>query len=792
MKLKAGFIRLDMETSLIHAKGITDSSAQLAQYPDMFMGEENFKAKELKYNLRKGKGIILQSYRKQNDLYIRSEKTKVIEHDHQRILYNANGIITTCSYPHPHFGIRSRKQKLILNKIAVIGPSNIEIGGIPTPLWLPFGFFPIKSGRTTGLIFPRDYEYSPELGFGLRNVGYYFPISDYMDMTLTGDIYLRGSYRVRLRTRYAKRYKYNGSVNLNFASIKHEIINREAGTISIERKPSFGISVSHRQDPKADPTRRFGGQVNIQTNSYKEDNYNDAESVLQNTLTSNLSYTQMFWDNKFTFTAGMTHSQNTSTHDIRITLPNIDLDLKRLYPFKRENSIGKEKWYEGISFKYDGKFEARLQTKDTILFTEQSLDTIQLGMLHEFSTDHTFDILKYVHVRPAMNFSSAWYPYSIRKELIDEYKIKYDTTFNDADEVIAITPDTLKYGIVKKRKIEGFQMQNLFNASISMNTTLYGTVLFKKGWLRGLRHVAKPFISMNYTPNYQRWGYIKEHLTDLRVDEAELEKYSIYEDGIFSQPAFRPTLGLSYGINNVFDAKIFSKKDSSEKNIMLLPRLSINSSYNFVADSFKMAPIKFNGNFSLFKDFSTVRFSGGFSVYKRDSLGELVDEYLWEDGSGFLRFEGLNVEVSTGFTFKQLRELIAGKEDNSTEEKKGRAILSIFDKLTIRHNMRLTYNKLVDRDTFYISSHEINISGSIPLSKNWNIEIGRIGYSFEQGRITYPDLGFSRDLHCWGMGLNWQPERGTYSFYLRVDPGTLDFLKLPYRKNQFDQSEAFY
>lgn len=793
MKLNSGFISVNMEDRIVHSMGIPDSSGNMSQYPDMYMDRENFKAKELKYNLETSKGIILNSYREQDDLFIRSDKTKFVEEGEDKVLYNQDGIITTCDHPEPHYGIRSHKQKLVLDKIAVIGPSNIELGGIPTPLWLPFGFFPISSESTTGILFPRDYEYSDALGFGLRNIGYYVPINEYMDVAATTDIYLRGSFRVNLKSRYAKRYRYSGNAEINYASIKEEIVDMDRGKIKVSRSPSFGISISHSQDPKADPSRKFGGSVNIQTNNYRQDNFNDAQSVLQNSLNSNLSYTQLMFDNSVTLTAGLTHNQNTSTNDISITFPNVNINARRMYPFKNKERIGKEKWYEGIGVKYDAEFKAQLNTKDTLLFKRETLDTIRIGARHKLSADHTFNILKYINVRPSVDFSSAWYPYSIEKELTDDYKIKRDTIRDSVtDEILGIKQDTVEYGIVQRHKRNGFKTQNLFNATIALNTTIYGMMRFKKGWLRGLRHVIKPHVNVNFTPDYKEWGYIKEHRTDLRPWESQDQQYSIYEDGIYSDVPFNPALSLNYGIDNIFDAKIFSKRDSTEKNITLLPRLSINSGYNFVADSFKMAPVVFNGNFTLFKNFSTVRVSGGFSVYKQDSLGRRVDEYLWENGGGFMRFEGLEVEVATRFNFRQMRELLGGLFGMKSADIGKDGVMGLFDRISVNHNLRLTYDVQVDHDSLFISSHDVSINGSIPLSKNWNINIGRIGYSFQQGRITYPELGFSRDLHCWNMGFNWQPERGSYNFFIGVDPGTLDFLKMPYTRNQFDRSQTFF
>ncbi len=793
LKLEAGYIGLDMEDNIVHARGVPDSVGVLSQFPDMYMERENFKARELKYNLRKSKGIIISSYREQDDLYIRSAKTKFVEEGEDRVLYNADGIITSCEHPEPHYGIRSRKQKLVLDKIAVIGPSNIELGGIPTPLWLPFGFFPITAEGTTGIIFPKDYEYSPSLGFGLNNVGYYFPINDHVDLIASTDIYLRGSFRVSLESRYSKRYKYSGGARISYASIKQEIIDREAGVIKVKRSPSFGITLNHNQDQKADPTRKFGGSVNIETNNFRKDNFNDAQSVIQNSLSSNLSYSQQMFNNNATFTAGLAHSQNTATNDITLSFPNVNLNVRRLYPFKKKARIGKEKWYEGLSFKYDGEFKNTVNTKDTLLLTRKTLDTLRFGAQHKFSSDHTFNIFKYINVRPSVNFSSAWYPGSIHKELKDEYRIKHDTIRNNDGDILGIKADTLEYGIVEKTKIQGFKTQNLFNAQLALNTTLYGTLRFSKGWLRGLRHVAKPYFSFDYTPDYGKWGYFDEYVNDLRADKARNIRYSIFEDGIFSQPPNIAKLGLSYGIDNVFDAKIFSKKDSTEKNVKLLPRLGIRSGYNYIADSFKMAPVVFNGNFSLFRSLSTVTFEGGFSMYDRDSTGRVIDEYLWDNDKGYLRFEGFKVQLSTNISVRQVRDIIADAFGMKKEDKNySDGVASVFDRLSINHHLQMAYERKIDRDTFYINSHEISIVGNIQLSPNWSINVGRIGYSFQQKRITYPDLGFTRNLHCWNMSFSWQPQRGSYNFFIGVNPGTLDFIKAPYRRNQFDPSQAFF
>jgi hypothetical protein len=343
IQLTAGLIVFEWENDIVLAKPFPDSSGRLAGFPSFQDGEQQFTADSIKYNFKTGKGIVYDVRTSQDDIYIIGERSKFIrgtgsDTTSNDIVNTQSAIFTTCSAPVPHFGIRSNKVKIIPNKLAVVGPSQLEIMGVPTPLWFPFGFFPLKSGRSTGLIFPNDYEYSPQFGFGLRGIGWFFPLGDHLNLTGTGNIFLKGSYGLNVRSQYNKRYKYSGSLDLGFDSRKIE--NLSDG--SFNRSNSYSIRFSHRQDRRAHPTNNFGGSINIQTNDYQSRVFNDANNVLNSQLSSNLNFTKTWDDKPITFSAGLNHSQNNQTREMNISFPNARFITQSLYPFRREG--GRQRW----------------------------------------------------------------------------------------------------------------------------------------------------------------------------------------------------------------------------------------------------------------------------------------------------------------------------------------------------------------------------------------------------------------------------------------------------------------
>lgn len=816
ISLTAGFIVLDWKENIVTAEGLEVGGAMVGN-PQFKDGDQEFTAQKMRYNFETEKGIVYDISTTQNGMFVKGSRSKFVRTQEDTIVtdivYSQDAIFTTCNLDHPHYGIRSSKQKIIPNKLIVVGPSNLEIMGIPTPLWLPFGFFPIPGAkRKQGLLFPRDYEYSDEWGFGLRNIGYYLPINDYFDLTVLGDIYVKGTWGLNVSTNFAKRYKYNGRVGIGYTSRRTE---SSMGEISFS--PSFSIQTSINQDSRAHPAIRFGGNVNIQANNYQSVNQNDAQSVLQNQLSSNLTFSHTFPGQPFSLSSSLSHSQNTRTREVSISFPTLNFQTQTIQPFKRKKRVGEEKWYERISMDYKGEFRNRFTTTDTTLFTQQTLDNAQMGARHRIGSNASFKILKYFNITPSASYEETWHFKSIEKTFDDMPTIEADTIYNADSTDFEIVLDTLAYGTVNIDTLRGFEAARQFTTSLSLNTQIFGTLLFKKGPIRGLRHVVKPNISFNYTPDYTdpSRGYFKTVQTDFRTPE-EVEEYSIFQGNIYNgPPSGGRQMSVSYSLNNIFEAKYFSKKDSTDKKLKLFDNIYVRGNYNFARDSLKWSMVNMSGTTRLFKGISTLSFQATFDPYSEiineNGRAVRVDQFYIKETGKLLRFEKANMRIGTNITVAKLRELLQGKEeeiqlgagaaqnDLEDDRQSGRTtvadvdpnepedILSLFENFSISHNLVLSYEQIDGQDTFRLSTNTLALRGNIDLTDKWRVRVGNFGYDFTQKRVTYPDFGISRNLHCWQLSFNWQPVRNTYSLTIQVNPGSpLDFLKIPYARNNQD------
>lgn len=809
--LTSGYMEYDLDKSEAMATPSKDSVGRYVDFPRITEGESKVDATTLRYNFNSGKAFVSGARTTEGDLHIVGTRSKYIRQERmegdttdKHIIYQKDAILTTCDAPHPHFGIRSRRQKIIPNEWAVTGPSYFEIGGIPTPLVLPFAAVPLKKGRRTGLIFPNNYENSPRLGFGIRNIGWYFPISDYWDAEATMDIYLQGTFGIHGLARYSRRYKYDGSFNVDYSSFKQEeVIDSQVVNF---RQNSYSISWIHNQNNKAHPLRNFSANVNMQTGNYSRLNNNSAQSVLQNSFGSRINYQQKFANRNWLLTASLDHSQNIDTREFTVEFPRMTFSTNQFKPFQRKEAVGQEKWYEKITVNYNGKALNRMETRDTAIFIPNILDSMQYGIGHDASVDANFRILKYLNISPGIRYQEDWLFRTTRRSLNPEPVVtNIDTIFNPLDKEDFILEGDTSYSKINTDLVDEFRALRTFNASVNMNTQIFGTLRFQKGWLRGVRHIIKPNVSLTYNPDYtgMGWNYFDTYQSSLLPEEAKEVRYSIFENNIFGrQPSLNSSLILNYSLNNIFEAKYFSKRDSTERNIKLFRNLTVTGNYDFFRDSLKFSDIMMGGYFPIFKNMVNFRFGASFSPYAVNDQGLKVDKFQWNENRNLLRFQDLNMNIATQFTVKEIRqsisELVNGKKNEAKEKdtgKKslgpGKSIWSLIDDMRLSHNLTMQVIGRAERDTFLIRTNQLSVVGSIPLTENWNIQISRIGYDFIRNRITYPDLGFSRDLHCWEMSLNWQPERNTYTFSIYVKPGSLDFVKLPYQRNRVDGQAQF-
>ncbi len=821
--LKAAHIILDWDRTIIEAEPLRDSSGQVVGLPEFQDGTQQFTADRMRYNYETRRGIVYDPTTEQEDIIVRGGRSKFLSgvqrdstSEAEDVIYSEGAIFTTCTAEEPHFGIRTRRAKVVPNKVAVVGPSNLEIMGVPTPLWLPFGFFPISSGRSTGLLFPRDYEYSPTWGFGLRNIGWYFPLGDHVNLTVTGNIYLRGTWGLAINSQYRRRYKYNGNLRISYDRLRRESAE---GFVSFD--PGFAVNWSHRQDQAAHPTSNFGGSINFQTNSIQQQVFNDFETVSRNTINSNVSYTKAFPNAPISLSMGLSHNQNNQSGEVNVQFPNLNFQTQTIFPFRRKVQSGGERWYEAINFSYRNNLVGSFQGTDSTFFQARTLENARFGLQQNVNLGTNFKILRYINLNPSIVYREVWYNKRLNRDFESE-----------PIEIDEDSGDTTLFGRVTERFVNNFNTFRTYSAGVSLNTQIFGTLRFKgDGWLRGLRHVIKPNISLGFQPDYLDPNLGYRDSLDVALASADPVQYlrftglsddttvtsigglidfSPFEQLPFGAP---PNTGrqmaISYSLNNIFEAKVFSKKNEEERNIKLFDNIIFGGSYNFEADSLKWSTISGSANTRFFKGVTTLNLRATFDPYERafDENGILrrlsSRTTLSESGVPF-KLTDFSGTISTNLTVGKIRALFQGEEEEVVEDAQAQRqqqrnqrlpeetdFLSLFENFSLRHNLNFQYqalNQQTKSDTLIFRANSIEVRGSIRLTDNWDINVGSIGYDFVSKRITYPFLTFRRDLHCWEINFSWAPQRNFYSFSIGVKPGTLDFLKVPYTRNNVDGS----
>ncbi|MFZ1748555.1 MAG: putative LPS assembly protein LptD [Saprospiraceae bacterium] len=801
IKLTANYMIIDFANNIIEGYETKEGIPSTMDKPTFTEGENTFTYNSIKYNFKSKKGLVNHAITKQGEFNLVGSTTKYISGVEDSLgvksddeIYNKDAIITTCTHDPPHYGIRADKLKFVPNKLAVMSVAQVEIARVPTPLFLPFGFFPLIQGKSSGLIFPSSYEYNEQLGLGFREIGYYWPVNDYVDLRLTGDIYTRGSYGIRVNTNYKKRYGYSGNLLLGYSN---NVLDSEVDGGKLSQK-SFNISLRHSQDSKAHPYRNLGGSVNVQTNRYEQRVYENPTAALTSQYSSNFTFSHEMPGTPFRFSAEFRHSQNTQTRVMDITLPNMSLRMNTIFPFKQKNAT-REKWTDNIALSYSSEFRNFVKTTDTTLFTLQTLKDLQTGLQHRASMSTNFLMLKYFNVSPNISYDETW--------LLKKYKLTFDPTTEIRDpltnEITGYDDPTSSF----ESELSAFR--NL-NAGVSLNTQIFGTKKWSKGFVRGIRHVIKPSINFNYKPeNKERYEAIVD--TDTRSDFNNPQTYSVYTNGPFGTLyGSEKQMGIGYGITNVIEAKYWSKKDSSEKIVRLFDNININGNYNFAADSLKWSDVSISGNTTVLRGLTNFNFRAQYSPYIYDSKGSITTETVWNNKKRPLEFRNFSGQFSTGISFGKIRELFTGKnktvpnpqnqngrngqnnpennnnrpdfKDDGQKEKEApeTSLAEWFENFNISHALNFEIQNISTRDTFFISSHSINISGSVPLTKNWNMNIGNIAYDFSSKSFVYPYFSFARDLHCWQMNFTWAPSNGVYSFFIGVKSSALSFLKYDY------------
>ena len=803
IELTSAVITMNMDSSTVYATGVTDTAGVETGSPIFKDGETPYESKIMRYNFKTKKGFINSIVTQQGEGYVTSEEGKKGANDE---IYMRHGKYTTCdNHEHPHFYLKLSMAKVRPKKNVVFGPAQLVVEDVPLPIAVPFGFFPFNSSYSSGFIMP-TYGDEMNRGFYLRDGGYYFAISDQMDLKVLGEVFTKGSWGLSAASNYNKRYKFSGSFNASYLVTKTGEKNMPDYSVSKD----FRIQWSHRQDAKANPNSSFSASVNFATSSYDRSSLSslyNPQQYSQNTKASSVSYSRNFPEIGLNISGAFNITQNTRDSSLSMTLPDVNISLNRIYPFKRKKSAGDERWYEKISLQYTGSITNSISTKDNLLF-KTPLTQWENGMQHKIPVSATFNLFKYINIVPSFNYTERWY---LRK-----VKQSYDASPTSRDHV-------------KRDTINGFNRLYDYNLSLQMNTKLYGMYkpLFMKSKELQIRHVFTPTVSYTYTPDFgkSRYGYYDTYTYTDEDGEVRTVEYSPYEGAVYGYPGKNMSQNISFSIDNNIEMKMKSDKDTTGyKKISLIDQLGASLSYD-VANK-KWSDLSMNLRLKLTKSY-TFNMNASFATYayQFDENGNVVvgDRTEWSYGR-FGRFKGYSGSFSYTLNNDTWKKLFGKKEEDKKnkdnkgkEENEDEETEEETEEQNNNSNMRKTEKASVDSDGYlafklpwsvslsysysiredrskdiniktmrypYSLTHSLNVSGNFKIGSRWNMTYST-GYDFTSKEMSMTTLNITRDLHCFNMscGLVFGPFT-SYNFSIRANSSMLtDALKWDQRSN---------
>ncbi len=778
--LKAAYIEFDFNTNTVYAKGMPDSTGKIIGIPEFTQGDETFKAMEIHYNFDTKKGVIKSVNTEDEQGFLHGTKVKKEPDNSVNV---KSGYYTTCNIPdHPHFEFRFSKARVIPKDKIVTGPVYLEIEGVPTPIALPFGFFPNNTQRQSGVVIP-TYGESPKRGFFLEGGGYYWHINDYLDLKLTGDIYTRGSWKVSPMLRYKKRYKYSGSFSAGYA---RNILGVK-GEPDYSNSRDFSIRWSHRQDPKARPRSSFTANVNIVSSNYITYNTVSVNDYLSNEFQSSVAY-QTNWAGKYFLTVNASHRQNTKTHAVNVTLPELTFSVNRFYPLRSKKG-GKKRFYEDLSISYAMNAKNTLSATDSTFFEPEVFQSMKNGIIHKIPISLPAKVFKYFTLSNSVNFTDRMYA-----SQLDRYWTN-DTMISGGDTIA---------GYVKTDTIPGFNNIFDFNISSSLSTKLYGMLLFKKGPLRAVRHVLTPSLGFSYTPDFgaENWGYY-DYYYDTTGKKIIYSKYDQY---LYGTAPSHKSGSLNFSLANNLEIKVPSKKDTVTglKKVKLIENFTISGSYNFALDSLNMSPISMSGRTRLWKNF-TIQYSSRWNPYAVDSAGHTINEFEWNVSRKLLRRENTswNLSFNLALNDKTFNKKKKGKEKkippnanlqgDDSELEEIRQYPDEYIDWTIPWSLNLRYNFRYSNVLSYVDMtwtpektivQTLSFNGNINITPKWKFTF-QSGWDFTNKQLAYTSVNLYRDLHCWEMRFSWIPigPRKSWNFSINAKASLLQDLKLTKKKD---------
>lgn len=786
INIKAGSITIDYSKNTVYARGIVDSTNTYTQAPVFTQGSNVVEPDSIIYNTKTKKALIYNSVTEQSGGTVIASMTKK---ENDSVYFINRGKYTTAeNLDDPEYYILLRKAKVVPGKKIVTGLANLFIYDVPTPIGLPFGFFPQTETQTSGIIIPTFGEQN-ERGYFLQNGGYYFAISDYVDLAVLGDYYTNGSYGLRMESTYALRYKFRG----NFAFRYENLISSERGFPDYSKSTIYNLRWSHSQDSKSNPSSRFSASVNLGSSTYYRSTLNQSNigSTLNNTLSSSVSYSKTFQGEPQTnISLTATHSQNTNTQEINMTLPTFQGSVGRIFPFAPK--LGTKKGLiHNISLQYNVRGENRIRTTDSLFFTKQMFKDADVGFQHNIPLSTNFKLFKHFSLSASTNYNEVWAFKTIKK------------SFDAINRVTVI--DTLN----------NFDSFRTYNFSTSLGTTIYGMFNFEKEGkdtkLKAIRHVMRPSVSYNINPSFDKYYDTYQVVSADGLTTSDVE-YTRFERSIFGIPnkTFSSSLGLS--VSNNFEAKVRDKDTTATdpKKITLLNNLNFSTAYNLAGDSLQWSPVRMSGGTQLFDNKLNINFGATLDPYALDNNNNKIDKFNIDNGGSLFRLTSANLTMSTSFSSKNSKKdknaksiqenmRNGGRDDdlfglpqdysnpnmNDDEDKNQEDAISEFYSHDIPWSLRLAYavNYSNMRRENMISSHSIMFSGDIELSPKWSVGASS-GYDLKSNGFTFTQLRFERDLMSWRMNFSWVPFStiSSWNFFIGIKSNILKDLKYEKRR----------
>lgn len=779
-ELTAGIIIYDYDKEEVYAGRIKDSLGNLTQHPVFKQGSQIVEPDSIRFNTKTKKAIVWNTRTKYQDFNVKAEKTKKVN---DSVYFMKDVIFTTAEdIENPEYYFRTRNAKFVPNKKIVTGVTNLVIEDVPTPIGLPFAFFPLSQGSVSGFIIP-SFGDTNLRGYYLQNGGYYFAFNDMVDLTLLGDVYSNGSNALNAQSQYRKRYKYNGNVNLRYETL----IDGERGFDNYQKAKIYNIQWSHSQDAKANPTSRFSASVNLGSSNYFRNSLNTQNigSNMNNTLSSSISYSKTIQSvPQVNYTISANHQQNTNTQQITMSLPNVQASVDRVFPFAPKNG-SKKGFIQNINLQYNLRGENRIQTNDSLFFKPEMFNEMNAGIQHSIPLATNFKVFKYLSVTMTGNYNETW--------VLNTFDKFYSNETNQVETV----------------RNNGFDSFRTYNFSTNVGTTIYGMFNFgKNSKIQAIRHVMRPSVSYSYTPSFNQ--YYDTYAIDALG--TTMQEYSRFQGTLYGAPNQTMSNMVGFSLGNNFEAKVRDDESATgePKKVMLLNSLNFSSSYNLTADSLNqaLAPLAMSANTNLLKDKLRLNLGASLDPLAIDNAGNRIDKFNIANGGSLMRLTSANITVNYSLAstdplfggspkpedevdqnvqnggrgddlFGQSVDL-ADRQKSMFDDKKREKPKTSFYNTEIPWDLTLawslTYNNA--RRNSEISNNSLMVSGNVTLAPGWLAGFST-GYDFKNKGITYTQLRFERDLKSWRMDFSWIPN-GYYkqwNFFIGIKSSILQDIK---------------